>query len=203
MLEAQINPHFLYNTLDTINWMAIDHDAYDVSNAITSLARILRYGIEGSNQVVTVRDEMAWLRQYISLQQIRLKNSLDVKIQVPEDLMDLPIHKLLFQPFVENAILHGFEGVKRTHELAIALKRGEKTLHVTIRDNGRGMNAAQCQMLEESSVSQESKHHIGVRNALQRMRMYYGRNVQIHVESEVDMGTCITLELPIEKEEQA
>lgn len=198
MLEAQINPHFLYNTLDTINWMAIDHDAYDVSNAITSLARILRYGIEGSNREVTVREEMAWLRQYISLQQIRLKNSLEVHICAAEELMELPIHKLLFQPFVENAILHGFEGVKRTHELSISLGREQNELIVTISDNGRGMSAQQCVALENGQADVSSKHHIGVRNAMQRMRMYYGQNVHIHVHSEIDKGTSITLNLPIQ-----
>lgn len=198
MLEAQINPHFLYNTLDTINWMAIDHDAYDVSNAITSLARILRYGIEGSNREVTVREEMTWLRQYISLQQIRLKNSLEVHIHADEDLMELSIHKLLFQPFVENAILHGFEGVKRTHELHISLEKQQQELIVIIRDNGRGMSAQQCASLENGQADVNSKHHIGVRNALQRMRMYYGQNVSIHVESEIDKGTSITLNLPIQ-----
>ena len=203
MLEAQINPHFLYNTLDTINWMAIDHDAYDVSNAITSLARILRSGIESSNRVVSVREEMTWLRQYISLQQIRLKNSLDVRMEVPDELMDLPIHKLLFQPFVENAILHGFEGVHRIHELCISLKRENDELIVSILDNGRGMTQEQCAALEDGTHMEGSKHHIGVRNAMQRMRMYYGQAVRIHISSALNEGTRITLYLPIEKEEAA
>ena len=76
-LEAQINPHFLYNTLDTINWMAIDRDEYEISNMITTLARILRYGISDSNGVVKIRDEVEWLKQYIFLQQTRLKNAFD------------------------------------------------------------------------------------------------------------------------------
>lgn len=203
MLEAQINPHFLYNTLDTINWMAIDQNAFDVSNAIVSLARILRYGIEGSNRVVTVHEEIAWLRQYISLQQIRLKNSLDVRIDAPPELMDLPIHKLLFQPFVENAILHGFEGVRHTHRLEISLAAEDGELQVTICDNGRGMTAAQCAALENGEEAEGGKHHIGVKNALQRMRMYYGRQVHIKVESALDEGTRIILRLPVGKEEQA
>lgn len=107
-LEAQINPHFLYNTLDTINWMAIDRDEYEISNMITTLARILRYGISDSNGVVKIRDEVEWLKQYIFLQQTKLKNSFDCHIDVEPELMDLSIHKLLLQPFIENAILHGF-----------------------------------------------------------------------------------------------
>lgn len=196
MLEAQINPHFLYNTLDTINWMAIDQDAYDVSNAITALAQILRYGIENSNQVVTVRQELDWLKQYLTLQQIRLKNTLEVHINAPEDTQELPVHKLLFQPFVENAILHGFEGVKRTHMLNISIDKEAGLLRVSIHDNGKGMTQAQCDALMSNDGSTD-KHHIGVRNAVQRIRMYYGSNAEVSVSSTPGEGTDVTLLLPV------
>ena len=116
-MEAQINPHFLYNTLDTINWMAIDKDEFDISNAINSLATILRYAIADSSGEVFVRDEIDWLKKYIYLQQFRLKNNFTCSINVDPDVMDLRIHKLLLQPFVENSILHGFEGTKNNHVL--------------------------------------------------------------------------------------
>ena len=150
--------------------------------------------------MVSVGEEVAWLKQYVSLQQIRLKNSLEVRIDAPSELMDLPIHKLLFQPFVENAILHGFEGVRRTHRLEISLAREEGELIVSICDNGRGMTAAQCAALESGGEAGDGKHHIGVKNALQRMRMYYGQQARIRVESALDEGTRITLRLPLEKE---
>ena len=108
-LEAQINPHFLYNTLDTINWMAIDKDEYDISNNITALASILRYGITNSNGVVKIREEVEWLKQYIFLQQSRIKNTFECNINIEPELMEKPIHKLLLQPFIENAILHGLK----------------------------------------------------------------------------------------------
>ena len=111
-LEAQINPHFLYNTLDTINWMAIDKDEYEISNSITSLASILRYGIDNSNAVVKISREVEWLKQYLFLQQTRLKNTFECEIDVSPEVLGWNIHKLLFQPFIENAILHGFEGKK-------------------------------------------------------------------------------------------
>lgn len=123
-LEAQINPHFLYNTLDTINWIAIDKDEYEISNMIATLARILRYGISDSNGIVKIRDEIDWLKQYIFLQQTKLKNSFECYIDVEPELMNLSIHKLLLQPFVENAILHGFEGVDREHRLQMCMKIG-------------------------------------------------------------------------------
>ncbi len=109
-LEAQINPHFLYNTLDTINWMAIDRGEFDISNAIGSLANILRYAITDSNGTVCIRDEIEWLKKYIYLQQFRLKNKFVRVIEVAPELLDVKIHKLLLQPFIENAIIHGFNG---------------------------------------------------------------------------------------------
>jgi len=108
-LEAQINPNFLYNILDTINWMAIERDQYEISNTINSLGRILRYGIDKSNRMVQIRQEVEWLKQYIFLQQIRLKNMFECKMHIDPNVLGYHIHKLLFQPFVENAILHGFE----------------------------------------------------------------------------------------------
>ena len=105
-LEAQINPHFLYNILDTINWMAIDKDEYEISNTINSLAQILRYGLDKSNSMVEIRREVEWLRQYIFLQQTRLKNTFECQINAEPGILGCRIHKLLFQPFVENAILH-------------------------------------------------------------------------------------------------
>ena len=94
-LEAQINPHFLYNTLDTIYWMAIDRDEFEISNSITSLAKILRYGIDNSNGITTVKMEYEWLQQYLYLQQTRLKNTFQCEISIPPEIMKWKIHKLL------------------------------------------------------------------------------------------------------------
>ena len=93
-LEAQINPHFLYNTLDTINWMAIDRDEYDISNAISALATILRYAIVNSNAEVSIREEAEWLKKYIYLQQFRMKNRFSCSIFVAPDVQEALIHKL-------------------------------------------------------------------------------------------------------------
>ena len=148
-LEAQINPHFLYNTLDTINWMAINADQYEISSAIGALARILRYGIDKSNSIVTLREEMEWLQQYIFLQQTRLKNTFSYELDVPKELLDCKIHKLLFQPFVENAILHGFEGVRRHHILVVKVqKRQNGFLQIIVKDNGKAFRRTRFRRLK-------------------------------------------------------
>ena len=172
-LEAQINPHFLYNTLDTINWMAIDKDEYEISNMIATLARILRYGISDSNGIVKVKDEVDWLKQYIFLQQMKLKNSFHCSINVEPEIMGIFIHKLLLQPFVENAILHGFKGVDRTHSLHMDMKQEQNFVKIEIKDNGRGIPSEIVQEMNAGIFRQtDDRNHIGMENAITRIRMY-------------------------------
>ena len=189
-LEAQINPHFLYNTLDTINWMAINADQYEISSAIGALARILRYGIDKSNSIVTLREEMEWLQQYIFLQQTRLKNTFSYELDVPKELLDCKIHKLLFQPFVENAILHGFEGVRRHHILVVKVqKRQNGFLQIIVKDNGKGIQENKIQEIKSRLLDSGEKDHIGMNNAIERLRMYYGEEARFDIKSQVGEGT--------------
>lgn len=196
-LEAQINPHFLYNTLDTINWMAINADQYEISSAIGALARILRYGIDKSNSIVTLREEMEWLQQYIFLQQTRLKNTFSYELDVPKELLDCKIHKLLFQPFVENAILHGFEGVRRHHILVVKVqKRQNGFLQIIVKDNGKGIQENKIQEIKSRLLDSGEKDHIGMNNAIERLRMYYGEEARFDIKSQVGEGTVVIIEIP-------
>lgn len=196
-MEAQINPHFLYNTLDTINWMAIDKDEFDISNAINSLATILRYAIADSSGEVFVRDEIEWLKKYIYLQQFRLKNNFTCSINVDPDVMDLRIHKLLLQPFVENSILHGFEGTKNNHVLEVSMSREGKELRILIRDNGKGMERHKLELIRRGIFGEsDSASHIGMENAITRLQMYYGDDVKIEINSMEGSGTEVVLRIP-------
>lgn len=197
-LEAQINPHFLYNTLDTINWMAIDRDEYEISNMITTLARILRYGISDSNGVVKIRDEVEWLKQYIFLQQTKLKNSFDCHIDVEPELLDLSIHKLLLQPFIENAILHGFEGVDRTYSLQMEMRRASDSIEIRIEDNGCGIPEEIVREMNQGIFRKtEDKNHIGMENAITRLYMYYGEKTNVAIKSRQGEGTLVQIRIPI------
>lgn len=195
-LEAQINPHFLYNTLDTINWMAIDKNEFNISNAITSLATILRYAITKSNEMVKVKDEVEWLKKYIYLQQTRLKNTFHCEINVEPEAMDFSIHKLLLQPFIENAIIHGFEGMKREHVLKIDMSLDDVFLCISIKDNGKGIDASMVEKFNKGEFQESESKHIGVENAISRLYMYYGEQTNVKFASILGEGTEVTILIP-------
>lgn len=200
-LEAQINPHFLYNTLDTINWMAIDREEYEISSAINSLAYILRYGIDDSNGIVTVRQECDWLKKYLFLQQTRLKNTFQCEIHIEPEVMEMHIHKLLLQPFVENAILHGFDGVNRVHILSVDISREQEKLKVEIYDNGKGIPAGLAEQMNRGIFPQShEKNHIGMENAINRIQMYYGDAAKVVIESCEGEWTKIQIRIPADQQ---
>ena len=199
-LEAQINPHFLYNTLDTINWMAIEKDAFDISNAINSLATILRYAISDYGSEVPVRDEIEWLKRYVYLQQYRLKSSFICNIHVEPELMDEKIHKLLLQPFVENAIIHGFGREQGRYVLDVVMTREGNMIRIVVRDNGKGIQPDVLQRIRENgSASEEEKEHMGLRIAITRFRMYTAEQGIFDIASEPGHGTAVTLLYPVQK----
>lgn len=196
-LEAQINPHFLYNTLDTINWMAIDKNEFDISNAISSLANVLRYAIKNSNLTVEIREEVEWLKNYIYLQQTRLKNSFTCDINVDPEVLEYKIHKLLLQPFIENSIIHGFAGVNREWILEIVFIAKDDYVLITIRDNGKGIEPSMVERFNnESFHTIDDDNHIGMKNAIARLHMYYNDKASVKVDSTLGQGTLITLIIP-------
>ncbi|CQR55942.1 cache domain-containing sensor histidine kinase [Paenibacillus riograndensis] len=198
-LEAQINPHFLYNTLDTINWIAIENEQYKISHMLKNLAQILRYTISPSNEIVPIRKEMEWLRQYIYLQQIRFEHSFECVLEVEEAVVDCKIYKLLLQPFIENAILHGLEGC-RTGGLITVTVGGYKSscIQVRITDNGRGMTPEQlAQILNRKEQTVKKKGGgLGIHNVFTRLRLYYGQDCRWNITSQLGEGTQVLLEIP-------
>ena len=199
-LEAPINPHFLYNTLDSINWMAIEKEEYGISRMLRNLGVILRYSVNRSNQMVSVTEVADWLEKYISLQQMRFNQSFRFELNVAEAAGSVRIYKLLLQPFVENAVIHGFKGMEKGGVLRVDIflsDTGER-LNIIIEDNGKGMprEMAESFNVREQAVRDEGGS-IGLHNAFARMDMYYGREAVWNVNSIEGMGTVITLTLPV------
>ncbi|MCR5106703.1 MAG: sensor histidine kinase [Lachnospiraceae bacterium] len=195
-LEAQINPHFLYNTLDTINWMAIDKDEYDISNAISSLATILRYAIVNSNAEVCIREEEEWMKKYIYLQQYRMKNSFACSIFVAPDVQDAMIHKMLLQPFVENAIVHGLNKERDDGELKLSIEKADDMVEIRISDNGPGMDDELIRQINKGIYEDTHKSGIGMKNAATRLEMYYGKVGKLRVERLEPTGTGVIINIP-------
>ena len=198
-LEAQINPHFLYNTLDAINWVAIDRKEYSISKMLTSLALILRYSIHKSNEIVEIRDELEYLKRYVYLQQQRFEYSFICTVEADENLMKCRIHKLLIQPLLENTLVHGFPGNTGMDEINICLtKAGDKKISIVVKDNGKGMEEGQAEYFNHFDYKKERvESSIGVRNVITRIKLYYGEQGSFHVESNQE-GTVITILIPYE-----
>lgn len=200
VLQSQINPHFLYNTLDSINWMAIEKEEYEISKMIRNLGVILRYSVNKSNQIVTIRELADWLEKYISLQQMRFNDAFSYRLNIEEETYNRKVYKLLLQPFVENAIIHGFKEMESGGLLQIDIMpaRHDQGIVVIIEDNGKGMSQEmlKCFNNREEAIKDEGKS-IGLHNAFSRMNMYYAEKASWNVSSMEGMGTVITLRLPI------
>lgn len=202
-LEAQINPHFLYNTLDTINWVALDQKEYTISRMLTSLASILRYSIHKSNEIVEIKDEIEYLRKYVYLQQQRFDYSFICTIDVDDEILHYRIHKLMIQPLLENTLVHGFPGTTGMDEVNIRITSvSGSILQVIVEDNGVGMDQEQVDFFNRFEYQKERiESSIGVKNVITRLKLYYGEQGSFYMESkktEEGSGTRITMRIPYE-----
>jgi len=203
-LEAQINPHFLYNTLDSINWLAIEKDEHQISRMLKGLGQILRYSIKDSNKPVTVREELEWMDRYVFLQQHRFRSSFVCEAERDEAALDCLIPKLIVQPFIENAIVHGFSKVKQGGRLRIEIrKKPAGRLEIRIQDNGAGMDEETRRRLLSGESLDAAGSGIGVRNVLDRIEAYYGQAATCEIDSERGAGTKVRLILPAIPEEES
>jgi len=198
-IVGQINPHFLYNTLDCINWMAIKNEQYQVSDMIGNLAQILRYGIVDINKEVSVYDEIQWLKKYIYLQQIRFNNSFILDLKVDDKVLGCRVHKLMLQPLVENSIIHGFKGYDNGRELKVSINRLDNSfIEIIVNDNGNGIAKEKLEETVNNIESDETKDkNIGVKNVYDRIKIYYGEAAKFNISSVEGKGTTITMIIPL------
>lgn len=199
-LQSQINPHFLYNTLDIIVWMIENEQKQEAVKVVTALARFFRISLSKGKSIIPVRDELEHVRNYLTIQQMRFKNKFTYEIQAGEDVLDLACLKLMLQPLVENAIYHGMEFMDGDGEIHVQVKREAEDLFLEIRDNGLGMTKEQVENLlsEKPHVSSRRGSGIGVKNVNERIRLYFGEDYGLVIESEPDEGTVIRCHLPAE-----
>lgn len=199
-LQSQINPHFLYNTLDIIVWMIENEQKQEAVKVVTALARFFRISLSKGKNIIPVSDELEHVRNYLMIQQMRFKNKFTYVIEAEEDVMRLSCLKLLLQPLVENAIYHGMEFMDGDGEIHVRVYREEDDLWFWISDNGLGMTGEQVEGLlsEKPHVSSRRGSGIGVKNVNERIKLYFGEAYGLAIESEPDEGTVIRIHLPAE-----
>lgn len=197
-LQSQINPHFLYNTLDIIVWMIENEQKQEAVKVVTALARFFRISLSKGKSIIPVRDELEHIRNYLTIQQMRFKNKFTYEIETDGEVLDLACLKLMLQPLVENAIYHGMEFMDGDGEIHVRVRREAEDLFFEISDNGLGMTKEQVENLlgDKPHVSSRRGSGIGVKNVNERIRLYFGEAYGLVIESEPDVGTLIRCHLP-------
>lgn len=195
MLRAQINPHFIYNTLNSIKMMAVMQGSRGIQNMTEALGSILRSSLSKAEEQITLREELALLEQYIYIQNIRYKGNIEYEVDVQdESLLDLRLQRFLLQPLIENAILHGIEAAPH-HGGTIRLTawREKREIYISVEDDGAGIPPEILQRLQRHE--QVTQGSIGVHNVDERLRMLYGEDCGLSFESEEHVRTCVTVHL--------
>lgn len=200
-LRAQINPHFLYNTLDSISWMASMKGDKEVSKMAVALGRILRWAISNTENLVELEEEIRNVEDYLSIQQIRYGEALSYTIAVEEEEMKYKVPKMILQPLVENALIHGLEMKSTNKKVIISAEKRNHHLEVSVIDNGSGMSQERIDEVLGGKLKQEKQHGVGVYNVHQRIQMNYGEACGIQIISEPGKGTEIKMIFPLDEKE--
>lgn len=189
-LNAKINSHFLYNTLNTIKWQAITLKQMDIANSIVALTKILEYSYKNSPDLVPMKDEIAFIQDYIFIQNIRYGSHVSVEYDLEEDSRECLVLKMLLQPIVENALLHGFQSREGRNVIVLQCRKVQECMEVCIFDNGKGFVYEGFDKLTG----------IGLNNVKERLELYFGEKGRLELSSVVGQGTHVTLWFPIIRE---
>ena len=199
-LQAQINPHFLYNTLEDIRSIALEYNVLSISEMTKALAKIFRYCISKEN-IVTVREEINHIKNYAQIQHYRHGDRISILYYVDERIMNCRILKFIIQPIIENSVSHGIEPKRGVGVITIIGSKKEKEIEFRIIDNGMGMTSEQIERINEDlAEKRESSNGIGLINVDMRLKLHYGEQYGIIVESQLGEGTQITVRMPYMEE---
>ncbi|MDD3795182.1 MAG: sensor histidine kinase [Lachnospiraceae bacterium] len=200
-LQAQISPHFLYNTLENIRWkaFAICKGDNEVSQMILKLSELLRISLENEKQIISLREELDNAKLYIDILQLRYEDKLSVDWEIAEDLMACQIVKVSLQPLIENAVYHGIKPLRGKGCIVIRAWSWQDTIYLSVTDNGQGMTREECEKLNQDMADkyQQKSGHIGVRNVNQRLKLLMGERAGLHIDSEAAKGTTVTMYFPL------
>lgn len=196
MMQAQLNPHFLYNTLDTVKWMGKINNVPEVATVAADLADILRSSISG-DEFVTLGEELTTLDRYVEIQSIRFPGKFRLEKDIDEAALDVQVPKLMLQPIVENAILHGFADTGGS--IVVTARLGDTELELTVTDDGCGMSEESLRRFREGGRAGE---HLGLRNVDAILRLHYGDAYGLRFPPVSGRGTCVAISLPAVRKEE-
>ena len=200
-LQAQINPHFLFNTLNLIAQRAILSGDQETSRLMEKTSALLRYSLDKSTKISTLNEELSCIESYFYIQQQRFEGRVCFRLDIEPNIQNIPMPAMILQPIVENSILHGVKNMTKNAEVSLKAHCYGGSLHIHIEDNGQGIPAEDLEEIQASFeeenpvISDSDSSHIGLRNVYQRMKMYYGSDMKLYIESEEGCGTVVTIEV--------
>lgn len=206
-LQSQMNPHFLYNTLDAINWMAFKKGEMEICNLVSAISNLMRVSISNKQSIITLEQELEYVKDYLYIQRMRYKDRFETVYDIDEVLLGQAIPKLVVQPIVENAIIHGFEKSQNKNVLFISAVRKGNDMNIIVRDTGAGMTEEKADSLLKEPVAEKgsgnaSHTNLGMYAVHKRLQFLYGENYGLMVQSKAGEGTTVILHLPYEEEPQ-
>jgi two-component system sensor histidine kinase YesM len=198
ILQAQINPHFLYNTLDSIKWLAVMQNMNNIADMSTSLINLLKYNLTHPSKVTTVKSEVENLKHYIQIQKFRYGDTFEFSTQLDAETLNCTLLRFVLQPLVENCIIHGFEDIESGGFIKVLAFIDNNQLHVEVIDNGSGMDLAVVNDLNDENSSKGKRFNtIGVRNIKERIQLHFGEQYGLFYASEPGIGTIAEMVFPI------
>ena len=195
ILQAQINPHFLYNTLDSIRWLAVIQNVENISDMSSALINLLKYNISKKDTIVDLKEEIEGIKNYETIQKYRYGDTFCIEYSIHEDTLNCKIIKFILQPLVENAIFHGINTSDSDAKIKITSEIQNNDLVIKVIDNGVGMDVENW---EDISIKKKKMHTgIGLKNIEERIKLYFGQQYGIELSSEIEIGTTVKMILPL------
>lgn len=198
ILQSQINPHLMFNTLNNIKWMALLNKDTTVANMIASFGKLLEKTLKSGNDHFTLHEELEYLKEYLQVMQLHIPQTITMDVYMRDSLREYKVLKLLFQPIVENSIIHGFKNPPPKPHIWITIMKKKQTLICSLKDNGAGIpeeniaNIYHCR-----DCNHNPSHSIGLNNVKERLKLFYGKNADMKVLSLPGRGTTIIFHLPL------
>lgn len=198
-LQAQINPHFLYNTLDSIVWMNENKDYVGVTTMVVALSQFFRISISRGRELITVSDEIEHIKSYLIIQKIRYKNKFKFSIEAQPEALGYKTLKLILQPIVENAIYHGVEQLYDEGIIKINVSIDGDTILFQVTDNGYGIKPDILKDILNKKANEKDSGGVGLKNVNERIKLFFGEQYGIEIDSILDVGTTVNIRIPIIK----